>query len=131
MNTPVENGFEAIQDDLVDQKPKAKPSKNPFAHAASISVSVPETVEVKLVDASSLTDYEVWVLLTSILSSVSAGFVVAAIQSSGKPEQGTLVAISIVWVILTVVCAVTAKAKRAKISAKVRRLKFAVGDPVD
>jgi hypothetical protein len=131
VSTPDENGTEAAQDDLVAQTPKAKPSSNPFAHAASISVSVPETVEVKLVDASALADYEVWVLLTSILSSVAAGFIVAAIQSPGKPELPTLVATSIVWVVLTLICALTAKSKRSRISAKAKRLKFAVGEPVD
>lgn len=131
MSAISESAAEVPQDDLVDQRPTAKPSSNPFAHAASISVSVPETVEVKLVDASALADYEVWVLLTSILSSTAAGFVVSTIQSSGKPEQPTLIASSVVWVVLTVVCAVTAAVKRSKISAKAKRLKFAVGDQVD
>jgi len=131
MSTPSEGFVDLCQEDLVEQKPSAKPSPNPFAHAASISVSVPETVEVKLVDASALADYEVWVLLTSILSSASAGFIVAAIQSNDKPEQATLIATSAIWVVLTIVCAITAYVKRSKISSKAKRLKFAVGDQVD
>jgi len=131
MNANSESTNETPQDDLVAQRPTARPSPNPFAHAASISVSVPETVEVKLVDASALADYEVWGLLTSILSSTTAGFVVSTIQSSGKPEQPTLITTSIIWAILTIICAITAYKKRSKIAAKAKRLKFAVGDQVD
>ncbi|QDQ88128.1 hypothetical protein FMZ60_11395 [Alcaligenaceae bacterium SJ-26] len=118
-------------EDLVAQNSKANPSPNPFAHAANISVSVPETVEIKLVDASALADYEVWVLLASILSSALVGFVVAAIQAAGKPEQSTMVSTSVIWGLLIIVCALTAISKRKKLSAKAKRIKFAVGDPVE
>lgn len=119
------------QEDLVARPSTAKPSPNPFAHAASISVSVPETVEVKLVDASALADYEVWVLLTSILSSALIGFAVAAVQAAGKPEQASLIAVSVVWLLLMIVCGVTALVKRRRLAAKAKRLKFAVGDQVE
>ena len=118
------------QEDLVAERSRAKPSPNPFAHSASISLSVPETVEIKLVDASALADYEVWVLLTSILSSVIVGFTVATVQASGQPIQGALRAISLVSVVLMVVCGVMAYLKRRKLTARTKRLKFRVGDQV-
>lgn len=122
---------QARQSDLVAEKSTAKPSPNPFAHAASISVSVPETVEIKLVDASVLADYEVWILITSILSSAVVGFGVATIQAQGQPIQGTLLWVTIVSGALMLVAGVMAFVKRRKLTARTKRLKFRVGDPVD
>ncbi|MGB3499186.1 MAG: hypothetical protein WBA49_13355 [Rhodanobacter lindaniclasticus] len=123
-------GQDPEQDDLVAQRSTSRPSENPFAHAASISISVPETVEVKLVDASALADYEVWVLLTSILSSAFIGFLVAAIQAVGKPSQSAWIAMSVILFILMAVCAFMAFGKRRRLSSKAKRLKFAVGEQV-
>jgi hypothetical protein len=122
---------QAKQADLVAEKSTAKPSPNPFAHSANIAVSVPETVEIKLVDASALSDYEVWVLLTSILSSTVVGFIVACIQAKGQEIQGTLLAIALVSALLTIVCGVMAFVKRCKLTTKTKRLKFHVGDQVE
>lgn len=120
-----------IQADLVADKSSAKPSPNPFATAASISVSVPETVEIKLVDASALADYEVWSLLTSILSSAVVGFTVASVQASGQGIQHALFAVTGTFAILTAICGVMAVVKRRKLTTKTRRLRFRVGDQVD
>ena len=127
------NSFEEQikQEDLVAEKSTAKPSSNPFAGAANISISVPETVEIKLVDASALADYEVWFLLTSMLSSTVVGFVVAYIQSQGQQIQGSLLAISIVFIIIMLVCGFMAFVKRRKLTTKTKRVKFRVGDQVD
>jgi hypothetical protein len=122
---------ESQQADLVAQKSAAKPTANPFAHTASISVSVPETVEIKLVDASALADYEVWTFLTSILASSLTGFGVAALQSEGQPIQKTLIAVSAVTLLLLIICAAMARSKRNKLTARTKRLKFRVGDLVD
>lgn len=119
------------QEDLVAEKSTAKPSPNPFAGAANISLSVPETVEIKLVDASALADYEVWFLLTSILSSTVVGFVVAWVQSQGQKIQGTLFAISVVTSLIMLVCGIMAFCKRRKLTTKTKRVKFRVGDQVD
>jgi hypothetical protein len=61
--------------------PGAVPSEDPFGGGLNVTVSVPETVEVRMVDASVLADYEMWLLFSSILGSAVVGFVVAAIQS--------------------------------------------------
>lgn len=115
-------------DDLVASKVASPPSSNPFASSANILVSVPETVEIRLVDASSLADYEVWSLLTSILSSSLVGFIVAWLQSSkDDPLRGTLTAISGVLTILMIVCASTAFMKRHRLTTKVRRLRYRIG----
>jgi hypothetical protein len=122
---------QARQSDLVAEKSTAKPSPNPFAHSASIAVSVPETVEIKLVDASALADYEVWFLITSILSSAVVGFLVATVQAHGQPIQGPLLAVTCVFGALMIISAIMAFVKRRKLTAKAKRLKFRVGDEVE
>ena len=116
--------------DLVAHPSNKPPTANPFAHSSSITVSVPESVEVKLVDASALADYEVWVLLTSILSSAVTGFLVAIIQAVAD-YKSQYVAITMVFAILMFICALMAIMKRRKLSSKARRVRFRVGEQVN
>lgn len=115
--------------DLVSHPSGKPPTANPFAHAANITLSVPESVEIKLVDASALADYEIWVLLTSILSSAVIGFLVAIVQSP-ESDRSRYVAITIVFLLLLIACASMAIYKRRKLSSKARRIRFQVGDPI-
>ncbi|WP_422450691.1 hypothetical protein [Endozoicomonas sp. ALB091] len=73
----IDNINENKHDDLTDRQSSLPNSSNPLASASNITVTVPESVGVKLVDASTLGDYEIWSLLTSILSSAVVGFFVA------------------------------------------------------
>lgn len=118
----VKNGYTA----RTSTKP---PPANAFAQSASITVSVPESVEIKFVDASALGDYEVWVLLTSVLASAVTGFLVAVVQAPG-PEQPRYVAITTVFGILDAISAVMVIVTRRRLSRRTRRAKFRVGDPV-
>ena len=62
-------------------------SPNPLAQFSNITVSMPESVEVRFVDASTLFDYEIWSLLTSILSSAVVGFLVGYFQADEGNKQ--------------------------------------------
>lgn len=118
-----------LHEDLVAQPSHQAPTTNPFAQSANILVSVPENVEVRLVDASALGDYEIWSLISSILSSAVIGFGVAYFQAPDS-EKGSYLAIEIVWLSLLVICAITAIVKRRKLTAKTRRIRFRVGDAI-
>ena len=65
---------------------------NPVHDAFNISVLVPDEITIRMVDASALADYEVWVFISSILSSAFVGFLVAYMQatSSQDPTQGPM-----------------------------------------
>jgi hypothetical protein len=114
-------------EDLVEHPSIKAPSTNPFAQSANITLSIPESVDVKLVDASALADYEVWVLLTSILSSAVTGFLVALIQASGE-ERGRYIATTAIFVIMMLVSIWMAHYKRKKLSSKARKIRFRVGE---
>lgn len=128
MSTAPDNS-EHAHDDLTTAK--GPPSDNPFASAANITISVPETVDIRLVDASALGDYEVWSLLTSIMSSVVIGFLVAAMQAPvTDPLNRVYKVIDGIAVLLMAICAITAYFKRRRLTGKVRRMKFRVGEPI-
>lgn len=123
-------GGQTQQDDLVAQKSKIPPSENPIAGAASVTISVPESVEVRLVDASALGDYEIWVLLTSILSSAVTGFLVATVQATSA-QRFALGVVTVVFGILMGITGATAMYKRRSLSTRTRRIRFGIGDPID
>ena len=62
-----------------DEGPAAsgQSSDNPFGDALDVTVSIPETLEIKMVDATVLSDYEVWQFISSILGAAVVGFAVA------------------------------------------------------
>lgn len=67
----------------------SEPSDNPYAQGLNVTVSLPETVDVRMVDASALADYEVLFFISSVLASAVSGFAVAYIQAD-DPKQAKL-----------------------------------------
>ena len=114
-------------EDLIASPSTQPRAPNPFAQSSNITVSVPESVEVRLVDASVLTDYEVWSFLTSILVSAFVGFLVAWLQApiETRTPYGAFTG---VLVLLTFLTGGMALAKRRSLSKNTRKLRFSVGD---
>jgi len=54
--------------------------ENPLARGIDFNLSVP-SIEVRMVNASSLTDYEIWIFCASLAFGGFIGFVVAFLQS--------------------------------------------------
>ena len=107
---------------------KVQPTENPLARGLSVTVSIPETVEIRMVDASVLADYEVWIFISSILSSAVIGFLVAYFQSASAPNGangGTYLAVVAgVFAILFVVSLMMALSKRERIRKKSKDIKL-------
>lgn len=100
--------------------PKASP--NPFAKGLNVTVSLPQTLEFRLVDASALEEYEVWSLLSSVLSNAALGFFVAYYQS---PANRSLWYTALAFGILFLICVVTALYKRARLRRTAKRITLA------
>ncbi len=47
----------------------------------TVNVTVPETLEIPLVNASVLADYEAWLFMASVLANAVIGFRVAGLES--------------------------------------------------
>lgn len=115
------------QADLVEHPSRAAPSPNPFAQSANVMISVPETVEVRLVDASVLGDYEIWFFVASLLASAVVGFLVAFLQAE-PAAANQLLATSLMFGALFLIAGGMTLYKRGKLHTRVKRLRFKVGE---
>ncbi|HIF9499395.1 TPA: hypothetical protein ACX6SJ_003919 [Photobacterium damselae] len=116
-------------DDLTVNNSDEPRTSNPLASASNITVTVPESVAVKLVDASALGDYEIWSLLTSILSSAVVGFVVAFLQADSS-QKGLYGSVTGIFALLMIICAIMVIVKRNRLFNNTKTLKFSVGQQV-
>jgi hypothetical protein len=71
---------------------------NPLAAAVGVTVAVPKSIRVQMVDASALAQFQYLGLATSILSSAVIGFLVAYLQTATRPTH--LLIETIVWGLL-------------------------------
>ncbi|WP_324037036.1 hypothetical protein [Aeromonas caviae] len=69
--------------------PGSIPTTNPLSSSLNIVVSIPDSIEIKMVDASALADYEVWSFISSLLSSAFIGFLVAYMQGRDAHSAST------------------------------------------
>ena len=65
------------QDDEADADFRGRASRNPGSDSPAVRVKMPESVEVRLVDASTLLEYEIWTGLGTACLSATIGFLVA------------------------------------------------------
>ncbi len=111
------------------EHPRSRSPENPFAHSANVTISVPESVEVRLVDASTLSDYEVWFFFASLLGSTWMAFFVACLQAP-PTQRDIFIIIDIVFLLLFVFALGMTLSKRHKIKARTRQVRYRVGDQV-
>ena len=86
----------------------------------TVNVTIPETLEIPLVDASVLADYEAWHLMASVLANAMVGFLVAGLESDGI----SLLATALVFSILFAVALVMAVVKRRKLRRKTKAVRL-------
>jgi hypothetical protein len=98
---------------------ESRATVNPFAKGLNVTVSVPQSLEFRLVDASALEEYEVWSLISSILSSAVLGFLVAYFQD---PKDSSLLYTAIVFAVIFVISIVTAFSKRSRLRRTSKRI---------
>jgi|SRR5208283_1835479 len=141
-----------VHDDIFGKKTSGPASSNPFAKSANITLSVPETVKIHLVDASALSVYETWSFLASIVWSAFVGFFVAwlqarpgegiaqsqmepsakaAIQSAQATTANAYLVFAAICFVVFVILVYSALSKRHTIRTQTREVEFKVGDPVD
>jgi hypothetical protein len=101
------------------------PTDNPSASDAfNVVLSIPESIEVRMVDASALGDYEIWVFIASLLSNFAIGFVVAYTQ---EVKTNSSVATYVGWtavafLVLFFVSVLIAFGKRRALRRKGKRI---------
>ncbi len=105
---------------------------NPVSRSLNVVVSVPESIEVRMVDASALSDYEVWFFISSILASAVIGFLVAFIQALNVNATNSvqLGYTTLVFFIIFVVALVTTLCKRHVLRRKGRSIRLKATDDI-
>ncbi|HWY13131.1 MAG TPA: hypothetical protein VN026_17475 [Bacteroidia bacterium] len=106
----------------INIKQKAGVESNPLGDAFGISVSIPEKVEIKMVNASILSDYEIWIFISSILSNAVIGFWVAYSTNTNINTDKILFCNSCIFTGLFIITLIVAISKRYKLSKKSRTI---------
>lgn len=114
------------QHDEAEAFQRSPPSENPATDSFNIIVTVPESIQIRMVDASALADYEIWVFIASILSNAVVGFLVAYFQAvdSKSPSTPYIGWSTVLFLLLFLVAAATAICKRASLRRKGRDIKL-------
>lgn len=87
----------------------------------NVLISVPETIEIELVNSATLGEYEFRAFLASLFSTAVIGILVAIIQSGLSFPLGFC---GIVFVIPCVVCAISAHRKRQQLKQKAKKIRL-------
>lgn len=104
--------------------------ENPIGEVFNVMVSIPESLEIKMVNASALSDYEIWIFISSIVSNAVVGFWVAYAQNSEPTKNGILFWISIVFTVMLIASVITAFIKRNKLRSKTKNVKLSTNKAV-
>lgn len=104
----------------------APATENPSPEAFNIVVHVPESIEIRMVDASSLADYEIWVFIASILSNAAVAYLVAYDQAadSKSPSLSYIGWTATIFLVLLGLSITAAVYKRVQLRRKGRDIKL-------
>jgi len=114
--------------DEIAQFPTGHATSNTVTQSLNVTLSVPQTIEIKMVDASTLSDYELWFFITSLCFGAFTGFVVPFIQSLSGTIDKALGAFSGFLLLLTIVSLVSTLVKRNKLTQKSKTIPLKVSE---
>ncbi len=103
---------------------KAEIESNPIGNELQFELSIPEKIEIKMVDASSLNDYELWVFIASLLCNFLVGFIVACISNTIPEREFLYITISVIFGSLFAFSIFEVYQKRKKMSIEKKVIKM-------
>jgi hypothetical protein len=111
--------------DEVEQFAQSEATQEPESGEFNILVSIPESIEIKMVDATVLSDYEIWFFSAGAVLSFVTGFLVAYIQEPDLKVAKALSVAGIIFGVMFIGCLIMALTKRHTLrkKGKVVRLK--------
>ena len=109
--------------DEVEQS-RSPAGQEPLSGELDISLSLPSTIEVRMVDASILSDYEIWFFGSGGLLSFLVGFVVAWTQEKDPHASKILGVVCLIFAALFVACLIMTIAKRHTMRKKSRTIRL-------
>lgn len=110
-------------------------STNPAGNGFRVELSMPKKFEIKMVNASSMNDYELWGIITSVLCNFVVGFIVAAVTytkeyvdnkvlPSSEQVQNLLWAVSAIFFVLTLLPILMTLQKRRTIKKDTKKVQY-------
>lgn len=108
------------------QNQKANIEANPIGNELQVEVSIPEKFEIKMVDASTLSDYELWGAITSVILNFFVGFLVAAISNTNDALKTILWSISGIFLLFSGFSIYMAFRKRRNMTIKKKTISMGV-----
>ena len=87
----------------------------------NVLISVPETIEIELVNSATLDEYEFRAYLSSVLATVVIGFFFAIVQSG---PSFPMIFCGIVSAVLFGFCAKSARDKRRQLKQKAKKIRL-------
>jgi hypothetical protein len=100
--------------------------QNPIGDELQVEVSIPKKIEIKMVDASTLSDYEVWFFIASLVCNFLVGFVVATISTDETRVRWILLAVDVFFLLLLIVAIVMVWKKRKGMSIETSTIPLSV-----
>ena len=114
-------GIEQIDVDHIS--PAERPQDSP-SDEFSISLHVPENIEIQMVDSTWLSQYEIWFSSAAVILSVASGFIVAWIQDTNPDTKFVFGAVSIIFVVIFCFCLVMTLIQRRTLRKKRKVVKL-------
>jgi hypothetical protein len=110
----------------VEPNPTMPVSANPARQAFNVTVSVPENITVRMVDASSLSDYEVNIFISSLAFGFFTAFAVPAVQElkAGSQLAAAFTAMTLLAGVIFLTFLVMALSKRKKLTETGKEIKL-------
>lgn len=105
--------------------------QNPIGKEVHVEVSMPEKFDIKMVDASALGDYELWVFIASLICNFLVGFIVASITNSNEQTKGLYIGIDIMLIILFILSVIMVICKRKRMSIEKKTIKLGMKHSAD
>jgi hypothetical protein len=129
----IESGQEAKEPASGVQTPVEEsadtPSPNPIAASMPLTVSIPSNIKIELVEVHSLSEYELWFFISSILFGIFTGFYIDYLNLDGinpRPDTSTITfIISMVFLALAIFAIGETIAKRRNLKGESTVVPFA------
>ena len=110
------------------------PTQNPnTSDAFNVVVSIPDNIQIRMVDASALGDYEIWVFIASIISNFVIGFFISYVQEA-KAESASATYVgwtTVAFSALLLISLIMAICKRIALRKKGRQIALKTSGATD
>lgn len=102
----------------------AQPAEPQYNAPFNVNISFPESIVIKMVDASALNDYEMGLFASTILFGGCIGFFVAWLQSTTTSDAKAFGPMALILALLAVAALMWALKKRSRMTARSRSFRL-------